>query len=185
MRIVGGTNRGRNITAPSGRGTRPTSDQARESVFNILAHADWAPPLEGATVADIFAGSGALGLEALSRGADYCLFVETEPRAREAIRANIAAHRVEDRARLHRFDARKLKVAPGNWRGPFTHVFLDPPYGKNLWHPVLRRLRERSMVADDHVVMLEVGSEEEIETFPMDVHDDRVWGAARVVFGRL
>ena len=154
-------------------------------MFNILAHAGWAPPLEGGIVADVFAGSGALGLEALSRGAAYCLFVETEPRAREAIRANIAAHRVEERARLHRFDARKLKVAPANWRGAFTHVFLDPPYGKGLWGPVLRRLREREMVAERHVAVLEVGADEEIESFPMEVLDERVWGAARVVFGRL
>ena len=185
MRIVGGTNRGRNIIAPSGRSTRPTSDQARESVFNILAHAEWAPPLEGAIVADIFAGSGALGLEALSRGAGYCLFVETEPRAREAIRANIAAHRVEDRARLHRFDARKLKVAPGNWRGPFTHVFLDPPYGRGLWSPVLQRLAAQELLANDHCIILEVGRDDDIESLRMDVRDTRDWGAAKVLFGRM
>ena len=89
MRIVSGHMRGRNIATPSGRNTRPTSDQTRESIFNILAHADWAPPLDGAIVTDIFAGSGALGLEAISRGAEFCLFVETEPKARGAIRENI------------------------------------------------------------------------------------------------
>jgi len=89
VRIVSGKLRGRNIETPSGRGTRPTSDQTRESVFNILKHAEWAPPIDGAIVADIFAGSGALGLEAISRGAAFCLFAETEPKARAAIRANI------------------------------------------------------------------------------------------------
>jgi len=87
VRIVSGKLRGRNIETPSGRGTRPTSDQTRESVFNILKHAKWAPPIDGAIVADIFAGSGALGLEAISRGAAFCLFAETEPKARAAIRA--------------------------------------------------------------------------------------------------
>ena len=81
MRIVTGRLRGRNIITPKGRNTRPTSDQTRESIFNILGHAEWSPALDGAIVADIFAGSGALGLEAISRGAEFCLFVETEPNA--------------------------------------------------------------------------------------------------------
>ena len=90
MRIVGGKFRGRNIACPSGKLTRPTSDQARESIFNILSHANYALPLdENALIIDLFAGSGALGLEAISRGAGFCLFVETEPKARAAIRANI------------------------------------------------------------------------------------------------
>ena len=185
MRIVGGDNRGRTIAAPAGRNTRPTSDQTRESLFNILSHADWAPPMEGAVVADVFAGSGALGLEALSRGAAYCLFVETEPKARAAIRANIAAHRVEDRARLHRFDATRLKIAPGNLRGPFTHVFLDPPYGRGLWSPVLHRLGAQDLLADDHCIVLEVGRDDDLEPLRMDIHDTRDWGAAKVLFGRM
>ena len=86
MRIVAGDHKGRPIKTPAGRGTRPTSDRAREAIFNRLAHADWAPPLEGARVMDLFAGSGALGLEAVSRGAAFCLFVETDHAARGAMR---------------------------------------------------------------------------------------------------
>jgi len=111
MRIVSGKLRGRNIATPSGRATRPTSDQTRESIFNILAHAAWSPELEGAITADIFAGSGALGLEAISRGAEFCLFVETEPKARAAIRENIEKMNLFGCTRLHRRDATKLKIA--------------------------------------------------------------------------
>jgi 16S rRNA (guanine966-N2)-methyltransferase len=187
MRIVGGKLRGRNIAAPSGRDTRPTSDQTRESIFNILAHADWAPDLEGAVTADIFAGSGALGLEAISRGAAFCLFVETEPKARAAIRANIEKMSLFGCTRLHRRDATKLKIAPGNLRGPFTHIFLDPPYNKSLWKPVLVKLRDQNLIADNGVIILEIAAEEaEEETFRgLKVLADKKWGAARVVFLQL
>ncbi len=183
MRIVSGSLRGRNIETPSGKNTRPTSDQTRESLFNILKHAEWSPSLDGAIVADIFAGSGALGLEAVSRGAEFCLFVEMEPKARAAIRQNIEKMRLSECTRLHRFDATKLKVAPGNLRGPFTHIFMDPPYNKGLWKPVLRRLAMHGLIADDGIIILEIGSEEEIEEIRgFEILDERLWGAARVLF---
>ena len=182
MRIVSGHMRGRNIATPSGRNTRPTSDQTRESIFNILAHADWAPPLDGAIVTDIFAGSGALGLEAISRGAEFCLFVETEPKARGAIRENIDKMGLFGKTRLHRHDATKLKIAPGNLRGAFTHIFMDPPYNKGLWKPVLRRLDEHNLIADNGVIILEVSKDEEVELRGFTVLSDKAWGAARVLF---
>ena len=182
MRIVSGRLRGRNIATPSGRNTRPTSDQTRESVFNILKHADWAPPLEGAIVADIFAGSGALGLEAISRGAEFCLFVEIEPKARAAIRANIEKMKVTEDARLHRYDATKLKIAPGNLRGKFTHIFMDPPYNKGLWKPVLSRLKQQDLLAENGVIILEESVDAEIEPNEFEVLSDKTWGAARVLF---
>lgn len=183
MRIVSGSLRGRNIATPGGRGTRPTSDQTRESIFNILAHAEWAPDMDGAIVADIFAGSGALGLEAISRGAKFCLFVETEPKARGAIRDNIDKMNLFGVTRLHRRDATKLKVAPGNLRGPFTHIFMDPPYNKGLWKPVLARLQSQGLVAENGIIILEVAAEEEdVELAGYTIHVDRTWGAARVIF---
>ncbi len=185
MRIVSGSLRGRNIATPSGRNTRPTSDQTRESIFNILAHAPWSPPLDGAIVADIFAGSGALGLEAISRGAEFCLFVETEPKARGAIRENVETMNLFGCTRLHRHDATKLKVAPGNLRGPFTHIFMDPPYNKGLWRPVLSRLKEQGLLAEDGVIILEESKEAEINTNGFEVLADKIWGAARVVFLRV
>lgn len=185
MRIVSGKLRGRNIATPSGRNTRPTSDQTRESIFNILAHADWAPPLEGAIVTDIFAGSGALGLEAISRGAEFCLFVETEPKARGAIRENVEKMGLFGCTRLHRHDATKLKIAPGNLRGPFTHIFMDPPYNKGLWKPVLSRLKGHNLIAENGIIILEEGKDAEIDTRGFEVLADKRWGAARVLFMRL
>lgn len=184
MRIVTGSLRGRNIVTPSGRNTRPTSDQTRESIFNILAHADWAPPMDGAIVADIFAGSGALGLEAISRGAEFCLFVETDPKARGAIRDNVDKMGLFGCTRLHRHDATKLKIAPGNLRGPFTHIFMDPPYNKGLWKPVLSRLKEQGLVAENGIIILEESKEAEIDSRGFDLLADKTWGAARVLFLR-
>jgi len=185
MRIVSGKLRGRNIATPSGKNTRPTSDQTRESIFNILAHADWAPPLEGAIVTDIFAGSGALGLEAISRGAEFCLFVETEPKARGAIRENVEKMGLFGCTRLHRHDATKLKIAPGNLRGPFTHIFMDPPYNKGMWKPVLGRLKEHGLIAEDGVIILEESKDAEIDPRGFEVLADKRWGAARVLFLKL
>ncbi len=185
MRIVTGSLRGRNIATPDGRNTRPTSDQTRESIFNILRHADWSLPMDGAVVADIFAGSGALGLEAISRGAEFCLFVETEPKARGAIRENIEKMNLFGVTRLHRHDATRLKIAPGNLRGAFTHIFMDPPYNKGLWRPVLARLRDQGLIAKGGVIILEVAADEEIELRGFTCHEDRTWGAARVLFLEL
>jgi len=182
MRIVSGSLRGRNIETPAGRNTRPTSDQTRESIFNILKHAEWSPSLDGAIVADIFAGSGALGLEAISRGAEFCLFAEMEPKARKAIRANIDKMRLSEVARLHRYDATKLKIAPGNMRGPFTHIFMDPPYNKKLWHPVLSRIKQQGLLAENGVIILEESIEAEVEPRGFEVLADKTWGAARVLF---
>ena len=182
MRIVTGRLRGRNIITPKGRNTRPTSDQTRESIFNILGHADWSPDLEGAIVADIFAGSGALGLEAISRGAEFCLFVETEPNARAAIRANIDKIGLGGVTRLHRHDATRLKIAPGNLRGAFTHIFMDPPYNKGLWKPVLGRLKHYGLIAEGGVIILEESKDAEIETDGFTVHADKLWGSSRVLF---
>ena len=182
MRIVTGRLRGRNIITPKGRNTRPTSDQTRESIFNILGHAEWSPDLEGAIVADIFAGSGALGLEAISRGAEFCLFVETEPNARAAIRGNIDKIGLGGVTRLHRHDATKLKIAPGNLRGAFTHVFMDPPYNKGLWKPVIDRLIHYGLIAEGGVIILEESKDAEIDTDGFTVHADKLWGSTRVLF---
>lgn len=183
MRIVGGRNKGRRIACPTGKLTRPTSDQTRESVFNILKHADYSLPLnEDALIIDIFAGSGALGLEAVSRGAGFCLFVETEPKARAAIRENVDTMGLAGITRLHRRDATKLRIEPSNFKGPFTHVFIDPPYNRSLARPVLRRLNEQGLLADGAVVVYEMGKDEEPNLRGYEVQDTRVWGAAKVVF---
>src|SRR5450631_3578058 len=130
MRIVGGQFRGRPLAAPVHEGTRPTSDRAREAVFNILAHGIAGFELAGARVIDLFAGSGALGLEALSRGAAFCLFVETDAGARGAIRQNTETLApggdLFGRTRIHRRDATDLGPRPGGDGAPFDFAFLDP-----------------------------------------------------------
>lgn len=134
MRIVGGEFRGRKLAAPSGQSTRPTTDRAREALFNKLQHA-FAGRLEGARVLDLFAGTGALGLEALSRGAQTCLFIEMAADARGVIRTNIETFGLQGRAKMFRRDATRLGDA--GTMMPFDLLFADPPYGKGLGEAAL------------------------------------------------
>jgi 16S rRNA (guanine966-N2)-methyltransferase len=185
MRIVAGALRGRAITAPSGEATRPTSDRARQAVFNILEHAKWAPPLDGARVIDLFAGSGALGLEALSRGAEFCLFVDTDAAARGAVSANLEAFGLFGKARVHRRDATSLGPRPAADGGPFDLAFLDPPYAKGLGEAALASLAEGGWLAKDAVLMFERGASEPATPFAgYETLDTRRYGAAQVVFLR-
>ncbi len=183
MRIVGGQFRGRALSAPEGRGTRPTSDRAREALFNILAHAAWAPDLNEARIIDLFAGSGALGFEAISRGGAFCLFVETDDDARGAIRENAEELGLFGRTRVHRRSATDLGVRPGSAGEAFDIAFLDPPYGQGLGEQTLQKLIEGNWLAPDALIVFERGSDEpDIETPGYERLDDRTWGAARVLF---
>jgi 16S rRNA (guanine966-N2)-methyltransferase len=185
VRVVGGAFKGRALVAPDGQGTRPTSDRARQAIFNILEHAAWAEPLQGARVLDLYAGSGALGVEAISRGAAFALFVETDDAARGAIRENADAFGLMGRTRVHRRDATDLGVRPGSAGEAFTLAFLDPPYGKGLGEQTLARLREGNWLAPGALVAFERGSDEpEIDTPGYERLDARDWGAARVLFLR-
>ncbi|HAQ34362.1 MAG: 16S rRNA (guanine(966)-N(2))-methyltransferase RsmD [Maricaulis sp.] len=182
MRIVGGQFKGRTIAAPKGPGTRPTSDKARESLFNIIDHADWVPPLEGARVMDIYAGSGALGLEAISRGASFCLFVETSSAARGAIRDNAELFQLFGNTRIHRRDATFLGTKPAGVGPPFDFAFMDPPYGYDLGPKTLRTLKEGGWLKPEALVILEVGSDEDPDTAGWTILDERKWGKAKVFF---
>ena len=185
MRIVAGSLKGRTIVAPEGQGTRPTSDRARQAVFNVLEHAAWAGPLQGARVVDLFAGSGALGFEAISRGAAFALFVETDDAARGAIRENADAYGLMGRTRVHRRSATDLGVRPGSAGEAFDLAFLDPPYGKGLGEQALARLLEGNWLKPGAIVVFERGSDEpEIDTPGYDRLDARDYGAARVLFLR-
>lgn len=136
MRVVAGTARGRRLAGPRGRSTRPTADRVREAVFNILQSLG---VVEGASVLDLFAGSGALGIEALSRGAAAATFVDSDPSAIAVVRANLAATGLEGAATVVRIDAaRFLREGPG----PFDLALLDPPYelGDESWTELLERL---------------------------------------------
>jgi 16S rRNA (guanine966-N2)-methyltransferase len=182
MRIVGGKFKGRSIVAPQGHDTRPTSDRARESIFNVLAHAEWATRIEGRRALDLFAGSGALGLEALSRGAAFALFVETDAAARGAIRDNVEALGLYGNTRIHRRDATDLGVKPAGLGDPFDLVFLDPPYGKGLSELALAHLGDGGWITPDALILLEVGADEAPNTPAFVTLDERVYGAAKVLF---
>ena len=182
MRIVGGKFKGRPLAAPKGRSTRPTSDRAREAMFNVLAHAEWAPAIDGARVIDLFVGSGGLGLEAMSRGAAFCLFVETEAAARGAIRDNIDALQLFGHTRLHRRDATALGEKPSNLGAPFDIAFLDPPYGKGLGENALARLVEGGWLSAEAIAVLEVGADETPEAPGWNIAAEKLYGAAKVLF---
>lgn len=184
MRIVGGRLKGRALAAPAGRATRPTADRARESVFNILEHAPWSPGVAGRRVMDLFAGSGALGFEALSRGGDFCLFVETDAAARGAIRENIEALGLFGVTRLHRRSATDLGEKPAGLSAPFDLVFLDPPYRHGLGEAALARLAPGGWIAPEALIVFECAADETPATPGFETIDDRTWGAARVLFLR-
>jgi 16S rRNA (guanine966-N2)-methyltransferase len=186
MRIVSGEFRGRALAAPAGDRTRPTSDRARQAIFNILEHAPWSPGVRDVRVIDLFAGSGALGFEALSRGAAFCLFVETDEAARGAIRETVDAFSLFGRTRVHRRDATDLGVRPGSDGPAFGLAFLDPPYGKGLGETALARLADGGWLAPEATMVFERGAEEpDFEVPGFTVLDQRDYGAARVFFLRF
>ncbi|MBS0386605.1 MAG: 16S rRNA (guanine(966)-N(2))-methyltransferase RsmD [Proteobacteria bacterium] len=184
MRIVGGKFKGRAIAAPEGRDTRPTGDRAREAVFNVLSHAVWAPGLEGRRVLDLFAGSGALGLEALSRGAAFALFVETDAAARGAIRDNIERLGLFGVTRIHRRDAADLGVKPAGLGERFDLVFLDPPYHRGLGEVALSRLAAGGWITPSALIVFECAEDETPATPGFETLDARAYGAAKVLFLR-
>jgi 16S rRNA (guanine966-N2)-methyltransferase len=152
MRIVGGRLRGRALAAPKTQAIRPTADRLRESLFNILAHA-YGDPVEGARVLDLFAGTGALGFEALSRGASFVLFVDDGAEARALLRGNVEALGAGGATKVYRRDATRLgPVAPLE---PFSLAFLDPPYRRGLAEKALFSAREGAWLAPDALVVVE------------------------------
>ena len=151
MRIVGGRFRGRTLRAPADDATRPTSDRLRETLFDVLAHR-YDDPVTGARVIDLFAGTGALGLEALSRGAAHALFVEDGGPARALIRDNVEALGVAGLCRIFRRDATKLGDVQA---APFDLAFLDPPYGQGLGEAALASLRDGRWLAAGALCVLE------------------------------
>ena len=152
MRIVGGQWRGRVLAAPRSQAIRPTADRLRESLFNILAHA-YGDPITGARVLDLFAGTGALGLEALSRGASFALFVDDGAEARALLRENIATLGLGGVTRIFRRDATRLGAA--HPLEPFTLAFLDPPYGQGLAEKALVSAHSGGWLAPDALVVVE------------------------------
>jgi 16S rRNA (guanine966-N2)-methyltransferase len=163
---------------------RPTSDRVREAVFNILAHGIDGFELAGARVVDLFAGTGALGIEAISRGAAYCLFVEESPDARALIRENVEAFGLSGETRIFRRDATDL--GPAGNIAPFNLAFLDPPYGKALGEAALASLIAGNWLAPQAVVVVEERAGMAVSMpAPLVVIDQRTWGDTQAVFARL
>ena len=175
MRIVGGRLRGRALAAPKSQAIRPTADRLRESLFNILVHA-YGDPVTGARVLDLFAGTGALGLEALSRGAAFALFVDNGAEARALVRENIASLGLGGATRIFRRDAAKL--GPAHPLEPFTLAFLDPPYGQELAQRALAAAHSGGWLVPGALVVVEeaakadVAAPEEFDELERRSYDD-------------
>lgn len=183
MRIVGGKRKGARLAAPSSDRVRPTGDRTREAIFNILAHGIDDFSLEGARVLDLFAGTGALGLEALSRGARYCLFVDDHAESRGLIRRNVETLEATGVTKVYRRDATKLGD-PGRM-GTFDLVFADPPYGLGLAERALNAARREGWLSDNATIIVEETATAEI-TLPdgYTVIDRRVYGDTQVLIAR-
>ena len=189
MRIVAGRFKGRALVAPADARLRPTSDKVRQAIFNILEHSDFkgavagAAGLEGARVIDLFAGTGALGLEALSRGARYCLFVEEAAESRALIRENVEALALTGASKIWRRDATQLGPMAAGSGGPFELAFLDPPYRKDLVGAALAALRDGNWLSANALVVVETAQDESVpSTDGFAALDSRVYGDTRVAF---
>lgn len=186
MRIVGGRFGGTRLAAPGAQGggpayLRPTSDRVREALFNLLTHGDY-PVIEGARVLDLFAGTGALGLEALSRGASRAVFIDEGPAARGLIRRNVEILGVTGRTKLWRRDATRLGPCRGE---PYGLIFADPPYGRDLGAGALASARAGGWIAPGAVVVVEQGAAEPVpEPDGLTLCDDRRYGETRILIFR-
>lgn len=179
MRIIAGEWRGRKLTAPKGEGTRPTADRARETLFAMLTSrlGDFA----GLQVADLFAGSGALGLEALSRGAEQCLFVEQDRAAVDVIRANIAALGAQARCRVEVASVMQLRAAPR----PLDLILVDPPYQSGAGEVALDRLARLGWIGAETWIALETGFKEDVAVKGLTLDAERRVGKGKLSLLRL
>jgi 16S rRNA (guanine966-N2)-methyltransferase len=182
MRIVGGRFRGRALSAPKSQTIRPTADRLRESLFNILSHG-YGDPVSGARVLDLFAGTGALGIEALSRGAAFVLFVDDGAEARALLRANVDALGLGGATKVFRRDVTRLGSAGP--LPPFSLAFLDPPYGKGLAEQALISAREGGWLSAEALAVVEEAADAKFAAPDgFDEIERRDYGDAQLIFFR-
>ena len=185
MRIVGGRLRGRALAVPRSQAIRPTADRLREALFNILVHG-CGDPVTGARVLDLFAGTGALGLEALSRGADFALFIDDAAAARALIRENVAALGLGGVSRIFRRDATRLGDAQR--LAPFSLVFLDPPYGRGLAQSALASAQAGGWITPGALIVVEEAAKAAKAAFAppagMEELDRRTYDDSELIFIR-
>jgi 16S rRNA (guanine966-N2)-methyltransferase len=180
MRVVGGRLRGRALNAPASRDIRPTSDRLRESLFDVLTHR-YREKLDGARVVDLFAGSGALGIEAISRGAAFALLVDNGAEARALIRGNVETLGLGGQTRIWRADATRLGHAPAG--PPFDLAFLDPPYHQGLATPALAALAAGGWLSPTALAVVEEHAKAEIlAPEGLALIDERVYGDTKLAF---
>lgn len=183
MRIISGQFRGKKIIAPMTRETRPTSDRTRESVFNLLSSylEKKGMRFEDLTVLDVFAGTGALGLEALSRGCRTGVFLDASRAACQIIQENVDAMHLRDRAKVYCTDIRHIDIC----KHPFSLIFLDPPYRKGLIENGLAVLLEKKWIAEDALFILELGREETL-SLPANFRllEERIYGISKILLTR-
>jgi 16S rRNA (guanine966-N2)-methyltransferase len=184
MRVTGGTFRGRQLAAPRDLAVRPTSDRTRQAIFNILRHKDFdiGFTLEGARVLDLFAGTGALGIEAISHGARWCLLVDDSAESRAIQRQNVETLGLTGATRIWRRDATDLGPIGPSAGGPFELVFLDPPYHKELIPKALQSLKDGGWLADKALLVAETDANEALEAPGYTLLDERDYGETRVRF---
>jgi 16S rRNA (guanine966-N2)-methyltransferase len=184
MRITGGKLGGRRLVAPDDQRVRPTSDRIRQAIFNMLLHKDFGIgfDLRDVAVIDLFAGTGALGIEAISHGARWCLLVDDDADSRALQRENVEALGLTGATRIWRRDATSLGPLGPSAGGPFNLVFLDPPYRKNLIPPALQSLRDGGWLADNALIVAETDASDEISAPDFTQIDERDYGETRVRF---
>ena len=177
-RIIAGIHKGRRLAVPDGTQVRPTTDRMRERLFSMLMHSRY-PDINGAFVADIFAGTGALGLESLSRGATHTTFVEKSPGPLATLKNNISLLKVENQTDILQTSARALPPA----RRPYDFIFMDPPYRMGLAEPALASLLENGWLAPNGVIICELATDDDT-CFPpeLELVDERTQGQQRMVF---
>ena len=179
MRIVSGHLKGRHLSTPKSDAIRPTSDRVREAVFNVLAHAIDDFTAVDINVLDLFAGSGALGIEAISRGAKFTLFVEQSVEARGLIRTNVEILGLTGITKIFRRDATDL--GPIQRFDPFDLIFLDPPYGKSLGEKALTSARDGGWLKENSICVWEEATSAAIEIpAGFDVLNDRTYGDTQI-----
>lgn len=191
VRVVGGRLKGRPLKVPgrgsaAGRALRPTADRVRESLFNVLAHGIEEFDIAGATVVDVFAGTGALGLEAMSRGAGHAVFIDDSPASLACVRDNAGRLGLARDITLLKLDARKLLPPPLAAEAPAALVFLDPPYGSGLANVALAGLATKGWLKPGAIAVAEVEAKEPLPVPKgFTVFDERTYGRARLVFLRF
>jgi 16S rRNA (guanine966-N2)-methyltransferase len=184
MRVTGGKLRGRRLVAPENQLVRPTSDRTRQAIFNILDHRDFSIgfTVESAAVADLFAGTGALGIEALSRGARFCLLVDSDAESRALQRENVEELGLTGVTKIWRRDAADLGPLGSGAGGPFDLVFLDPPYRKSLVEPTLASLRNGGWLSAQALLVIETAKGETFAHDGFTQLDARNYGDTDIAF---